>query len=170
MLVRDRTPADVDSCVRLARIVHHLDGYPPYLPGDLHDFIASTDALAAWVAKRHGVIVGHVALHQHSSAQVLATASAHLKRPADQLGVLARLLVAPGSRRDGVGRSLLDVASRAAVARGLWPILDVATHFRSAIGLYENCGWVRAGEITVQFDDGTSLDEFVYVAPGPPTA
>lgn len=164
-LVRVRTDADLDGCARLARLIHELDAYPPHLPDDLRSFIAASDAFAAWVAERGGEIIGHVALHARSSSAVLTLASEVLKQPTLRLAVVARLLVSPGARREGVGRSLLDTAAHNAVGRGLWPILDVATHFHQAINLYEKCGWVRAGKVTVRFSDGTILDEFVYLLP-----
>lgn len=154
--------------MQLARVVHDLDGYPPYLPGGLRDFIATSDALAAWVVERDREIVGHVALHRNSSAAVLALASETLRQPTDRLGVIARLLVSPNSRRDGVGRSLLDIASRDALARGLWPVLDVATHYNAAISLYEHCGWVRAGQVAVELSGGVTLEEYVYLGPEAP--
>ena len=98
MPVRVRADSDLSSCVRIAEEVHRLDGYPVYLPTDLRQFLASSDALSAWVAEEHGDILGHVALHQRSSDSVLALASETLHHPADQFGVIARLLVAP--RRD----------------------------------------------------------------------
>lgn len=168
MRVRARNRADLDDCVRLAHAVHALDGYPPHLPGDLRSFMAAPDALAAWVAERDGQIIGHVALHRHSSAAVVAMASEALNRSPERLGVIARLLVSPQSRRDGVGRSLLDVASRDAMARDRWPILDVATHFHAAISLYESCGWMRAGQVVVRLGDGIELEELVYLGPRRP--
>ncbi len=97
----------------------------------------------------------------------MALAGQYVQRPSNGLGVVARLLVSPQSRRVGVGRSLLNKASEECVSRGLWPILDVVTSHRSAIKLYEASGWVCAGEVTSRFGDGTSLDEFVYLGPFP---
>lgn len=165
LLVRARTDADLDGCERLARLVHELDGYPPHLPDDLRSFVATPDAFAAWVAERDGEIVGHLALHTRSSSPVLTLASQVLKQPPHRLGVVARLLVAPNARREGVGRRLLATAAENAVDRGLSPILDVTTRFQAAINLYEQWGWVRAGEVTVRFSDGKTLDEFVYLGP-----
>jgi GNAT superfamily N-acetyltransferase len=153
----------------MGRAVHELDGYPRYLPDDdLRGFLASTDAYMAWVAERVGEIVGQVALHRHGSEAVVAIASKALNRPSDRLGIIARLLVSPQVRREGIGRSLLSVASEEAVALGLWPILDVVTDHHSAVALYERCGWLRVGEVTHHLDNGFSLDEYVYV--GPPQA
>jgi GNAT superfamily N-acetyltransferase len=156
---------DLDRCARLADVVHRRDGYPPYLPTDLGTFLASPDALTAWVAECDGEIVGHVALHRHTSAAALALAARALGRPADRLGVIARLLVAPASRRGGLGRALLEAATEEAWSRDLWPMLDVATQFGAAVKLYEDSGWVKAGQVTFRADVDTAFEEFVYLAP-----
>ncbi len=150
----------------IASLVHDLDGYPPYLPTDLRGFLAWPDAYGAWVVETAGEIVGHVALHRGSSSPaVRALAGRAPSPPVDRLGVVARLFVDPSARRAGVGERLLETASREAVARGLWPVLDVATQLRGAIRLYERCGWSRAGEVTVDLRRGFTLDEFVYLGP-----
>jgi ribosomal protein S18 acetylase RimI-like enzyme len=166
LIVRARTDTDLDATVAMAWEVYELDGYPARLPDDLAAFLAAPDAYGAWVAEHGSAVVGHVALHPHGPAS--AFASTELETPVDRLGVVARLLVSPSARRLGVGRRLLDHASREAMARGLWPILDVAAHYEGAIRLYEACGWRRAGEITYRFDDGGLLDELVFVGPRPP--
>ncbi len=165
MELRPRTDADLDGCVEMARVVHRRDGYPVNLPSDLRAFMASPDAIGAWIAERHGALVGHVALHQRTAPEVMAVAGEYVKRPSSGLGVVARLLVSPHARREGIGRLLLGKASDECVTRGLWPILDVVTSHRAAVKLYEFSGWVCAGEVTSHFDDGTTLHEFVYVLP-----
>lgn len=165
--VRVRDETDVAACERLAGLVHDHDRYPPRRPADPRSFIFSPDALDAWVAEGGGRIVGHIALHAGSSAEVVALASERTGRPADRLAVVAQLLVAPDQRRQGIGAALLGAATAAARTRGLWPVLDVATHFRGAIRLYEQCGWVRAGSVTVRPHGAEPLDEFVYLAPAP---
>jgi GNAT superfamily N-acetyltransferase len=167
LVVRRRTDDDLDACVEMAGAVHQLDGYPAYLPTDLRTFLTSPDAYAAWVSEDSGEIIGHVALHRRSSVPVMAMASEALRQPVDRLAVVARLLTAPAARRRGAARVLLDVASRDAVARGLWPVLDVDTSLVGAVRLYEDCGWTRAGAVTVPLPDGSSLDELVYLGPEP---
>jgi GNAT superfamily N-acetyltransferase len=168
MDIRTRTDADLDTCVELARVVHALDGYPVFLPTDLRTFLASPGAYGAWAAEYGGAIVGHVALHPYSTAPVMDRASEALGQPVDRLGVVARLLVAPSARRRGVGQALLEVASRDAVARGLWPILDVATTLHGGIHLYESCGWTCAGQVTVRLGEELTVDELVYLGPHRP--
>ncbi len=168
MLLRGRTEADLAGCAELARAVHERDGYPHYLPGDLRDFLVMPDAYGVWVAELAGRIAGHVALRPRTAPGAMELASAVTGQPASHLGVISRLLVAPGARRAGVGRRLLDHGWQQAVGRGLWPVLDVAADLTGAIRLYESCGWVRAGAVTVTFRDGNSLDELVYLGPPPP--
>ncbi len=165
MMLRERTPADLEGCVRLAEEVHDRDGYPGYLPTDIPAFVAEPDAYAAWVVERCDEIIGHAALHHRAAAPVLELAGRSLGQPTNRLGVVARLFVSPDTGRLGVGRSLLDTAAEAATARGLWPILDVVTGFRSAVQLYERCGWVLAGRVSRQVADGTTIDELVYLGP-----
>ncbi len=137
-----------------------------YLPDDdLAAFLVTAGALGAWVAALPRGVAGHVALHPRSSDVVMARASERVGAPPERLAVVARLLVGPDSRGQGIGRLLLRAASEEAVARGLWPVLDVAKELRRAIALYESCGWVRVGEVTVRLPDGRDLEEFVYVAP-----
>lgn len=164
VVTRMRTDTDLDACEQVAQVVHVLDGYPAYLR-DMRSFLVSDDALYAWVIEEGEQIVGHVALHRRSFPAVMATASAALGLPPERLGVVARLFVAPGQRGKGFGRALLATASRAARAQGLWPVLDVATQYQRAIGLYESCGWTCAGLVVFRSPDGREFDELVYVAP-----
>ena len=170
MLLRERADGHLAGCVELARAVHERDGYPHYLPGDLRDFLVMPDAYGAWVAERDERIVGHVALRRRTAPAPMELASAATGWPVSQLGVISRLLVAPAVRRAGAGRRLLEHGWQQAVGRGLWPVLDVAADLTGAIRLYESCGWVRAGAVTVRFRGGGSLDEYVYLGPPPPSA
>lgn len=165
MHVRQRRESDLPACVRVAAAVRDLDGYPVNLPGgDYLRFLASDEALGAWVAEEDGVLVGHVALHRRSSAPVLDLASRALGLSADRLAVVARLMVEPSRRGNGIGRALLEIATDGSWERGLWPVLDVVGD-AAAIALYERCGWTRAGEVTVTFGSGVTVDEVVFLGP-----
>jgi GNAT superfamily N-acetyltransferase len=168
--IRFREDTDVDRCLDVARAVHTRDGYPPRGPVDVDTFLAPSQELAAWVAERHSEIVGHAALHRAGAALVtVACATRHLGCSADDLAVVARVLVHPNARRTGVARALLDQAVGGAHARGLRPILDVATHFDAAIALYEQAGWKRVGTVTIEFAPLPDLDCHVYAGPCPPS-
>jgi GNAT superfamily N-acetyltransferase len=165
MDVRVRTEADLDGCIRLAKRVHETDGYPVYFPDGLGPFISSPDAIASWVVEERGEIVGHVALHRRSTDPVMAMATDALGQPCERIGVVARLLVDPELRREGLGRLLLNTAAQHALGRNLWPILDVITKHTAAIRLYESCGWVRAGQVTTKVREGLEFEEVVFLAP-----
>ncbi|HEV3368487.1 MAG TPA: GNAT family N-acetyltransferase [Acidimicrobiales bacterium] len=156
----------MDACVRLAEVVHERDGYPAYLATDLRTFLSAPDALAAWVAEAEGQIIGHVALHGRTIPAAMSIAADALTCPADQLGVVARLLVCPDVRRRGVGRALLEVATQEARTLGRWPVLDVSDQFEPAVALYEHSGWVRAGQVHLELD-GQAIEELVYLGPAP---
>jgi GNAT superfamily N-acetyltransferase len=168
VLIRRRLEADIDQCVLLAEEVHAKDGYPMYRPDDMRAFIGTPDALAAWVAEDDGEIVGHVALHPRSSPAVIEMASEAVGLRPEDLGVIARLVVSTRYRRRGIGRSLLEVAASEAHARGLWPVLDAVSAHESAIHLYDDCGWVRAGKVTVSWGEHPAVEELVYIGPAVP--
>jgi [ribosomal protein S18]-alanine N-acetyltransferase len=165
-VVRGREATDLDACTRLAEAVHRRDGYPVHAPEGLRSFVGAP-ALAAWVATRGDEVVGHVALRTRTAEPVMALARRSTGWPAARFGVVARLLVAPGVRRLGVGRSLLETAEEACRRLGRHPLLDVTAHSAAAIGLYEACGWRRLGRVTVTFSDHLAVDELVYLGPGP---
>jgi GNAT superfamily N-acetyltransferase len=167
MLIRPRTDGDIAACIELLREVHALDGYPRYLPGDPEAFLIQPDAYRCWVAELDGAIVGHVALARSTSEAAMKIASDALGRPEESLGVIARLFVSSRARRTGAGQRLLAAAAAEAAARGLWPVLDVVTEAAAAIALYERSGWTRAGTATIRFGGGRTLDEHVYLGPGP---
>jgi GNAT superfamily N-acetyltransferase len=165
--LRARTDDDLDECERLARAVHRADGYPPRCANDLRAFISAPGALGAWVLESDMGIVGHVVLLPATSREVMALACEVTERSADQLCVVARLFVAPSARGQGLGSRLLAAAADAGLARGRWPILDVAAHLRTAIQMYEKAGWGCAGPVTVEFPGEEPLEELVYVSPAP---
>lgn len=163
--VRRRSDDDLPALRRLADEVLRLDGYPPRRPQDLGRFMAAPDALAAFVAVRDGQVVGHVCVSPSGSPEVLDLARRALRVPEQRLAVVARLLVSPAHRRDGVAGALLAEAEEEAARLGLIPVLDVATHFAAAIALYERSGWRRLGQVSVAFPGAEPLDEHVYVGP-----
>jgi GNAT superfamily N-acetyltransferase len=163
---RPRRDDDLAACASLVRAVHAADRYPRYLPADLAAFLAPPEPYGCWVADGDGDILGHVALIPRGLPAAMELAADALGKPADQLAVVARLLVSPRARGQGVGRMLLTEATKAAQARGLHPVLDVDTGLTAAIALYESQGWTRAGQVTVTGPDGRTLTEYVYLGPG----
>lgn len=166
MTIRRREERDLDALAALAARVQSSDGYPGRRPRDLRTFLVSEDALGAWVAERDGCMVGHVALHPTSLAVVMECARRALAVAVDdELAVVARLIVSPTARREGIGSRLLEHAATAARVLGRHPILDVVTRYDAANALYLAAGWVSAGEVEMRFADGTTLNSYVYAAP-----
>ena len=164
--LRVRTVPDLSACDQLARDVQTADGYPVEVPdGDFLGFMAVPDARGAWVAELDSNIVGHVALHRASSPAAMRLARATLEVSGSELGIVARLLVAPSARRLGIGRRLLEHAATEARDRGLAPILDVVSRHRDAIALYEKEGWTRLGSTHITLMNGKTVNEYVYAAP-----
>jgi GNAT superfamily N-acetyltransferase len=168
LLIRPRTDDDRDVCVALAKELHERDHYPIFLPDDLWSFLSHPSAIGRWVAESEGQIVGHVALHASSMPGVVALATEALGVTPDQLGVVARLMVAPSARRMGIGQMLLNWATQEALDRQLWPVLDVVTDHLAGIALYEQAGWTRVGVVTSELSTGQSFDEIVYLSPQVP--
>jgi GNAT superfamily N-acetyltransferase len=163
--IRERTDDDREACVAMALEIHHLDRYPIFLPDDLWSFLSHPSAIGRWVAESEGHIVGHVALHASSMPGVVAVASEALGLAPDRLGVVARLMVSPSARRLGLGQTLLEWATREALERDLYPVLDVVTDHTAGIALYERAGWTKAGVVTSELSTGQSFEEIVYLSP-----
>jgi GNAT superfamily N-acetyltransferase len=153
----------MDELVDLALRVRAVDGYPLYLPKEgLRRFLTDPSPLAAWVAEDAGRIVGHVAANPRSHRAVM-----HLLRSAGvdgEVGVIARLLVDPGARRQGTGAKLLDQARSHLVSLELAPVLDVVASSSPAISLYKSTGWIEIGEVTFEVP-GQTIRELVFLAP-----
>lgn len=166
VIIRPRTPRDLDECEQIARHVHATDGYPVFMPDENYRaFVASSDATAAWVASESDEIVGQVALHRRSSASVMNLAAEALGVDEAKLCVVARLVVAPAARRKGVGLLLLETAAREARRYDLVPILDVVTSSEGAVAMYERAGWRRLGKVEQRFGEAMTINEYVYSAP-----
>ena len=167
MIIRPRSSADGAALEAIALATHRLDGYPKYLPDDLRSFILDADALRAWVAECDGAIAGQVALHRRSVPEMMEVAASATGLSEDRLVVLARLLVSPAARRQGIGQALVELATTEARSLGLRAVLDVVDEHKAAIALYERLGWTREGTINWKLPDGRPLREFVYVSPAP---
>jgi ribosomal protein S18 acetylase RimI-like enzyme len=166
--IRPKTAADAADLLTLAMAVHRHDGYPRYLPDDLAGFITSNYQDEAWVAVLDGRIVGHVALHRAAGSPMLPAAQRATGLSPDRLAMLARLLVAPTVRRQGVAQQLIAVATEHAQARGRRVVLDVVREADAAIRLYDALGWTRLESLRLPTHDGQVLDLWIYLGPQPP--
>ena len=161
--VRPRVDADLDACVDVLAAVHRTGGYPAYWPEDPPPWLSPGELLGAWVAERHGRIVGHVALQAATGEAGAAVWSEATALPPERLAAITRLFVAPESRGAGVGSLLVDVACAEAAARGLHPVLEVAETEGDAIRLYERRGWRRVA--SAPWAEGAEMLLHRYVAP-----
>jgi GNAT superfamily N-acetyltransferase len=163
--IRPKLDSDAAACVRLLLEVHSADSYPRHWPKDPAVFINPPRQTAAWVAEDHDALVGHVALHAAHNDPTLPAAQRATGLPADGLAVVARLLVAPAARRQGLGKVLLAHATTQARAAGQRAVLDVTRDADGPIAMYEAAGWSRLEPATLTFDDGASLALWVYLSP-----
>jgi GNAT superfamily N-acetyltransferase len=133
--IRDREAADLQRCLSILADVHRLDHYPLNWPGDPHQWLSPPNTLHAWIAEaRPAAVVGHVAVHQATSAA----------NPAAMTAVeVSRLFVAPTARRHGVAIKLLGQVRQWATERRLDLALEIVDAPRSgaAMALYESTGW-----------------------------
>ena len=165
VLIRPKTKQDEAQCVDLLMQVHESDGYPLYLPDDVPAFVTPEYEVAAWVAERHGCIVGHAALHEASVDPTLAAAQRATGLPAERLAVVSRLFTSSSVRRAGVGRALLRHVTAQATSRGQRGVLDVGQTFTAPVALYESEGWERVEALELHVAENAVLDLWVYVSP-----
>lgn len=87
-----------------------------------------------------------------------------LGRVAGPEAELLTLAVAPASRRQGIGRSLLEAFETQAGLRGASEaFLEVAADNAAACLLYENAGWMKAGRRPGYYTDGRSVRDAVVL-------
>jgi GNAT superfamily N-acetyltransferase len=145
-----RRTDDLDACVAVLAAVHEVDGYPARWPDEPGRWLTPRDLLDAWVARRADEVVGHVCLCRAEAGAAVVIWSAATGLPAERLGVISRLFVAPAARRQGLGERLLVTACDEARRLGRHPVLEVMRHDRAAAALYEALGWRRAGPLDTE--------------------
>lgn len=140
-LVRPRRARDVGASTRLLGVVYCADHYPDRLPGSAHAWLVR-DVLDAWVAERHGQVLGHVATVRVGTDPLSAGRWREITglSPSDLLGV-SRFFVRRTERGKGIGTALLAVAAADARAHGLVPVLETVSESRTAIPTLRDAGW-----------------------------
>lgn len=123
-----------------------------------------------FMARRRGIamaarLLGHAATHPLFARELLATRAARYARGAVRLvsrrpgtargpghgpkeAEITHLMVAPGARRAGVARALVQEALRAAQAAELDQVVLVTPPELAASGFYLRLGWQPYGEVT----------------------
>lgn len=163
--IRARTPEDLDALVAVAARVRDVDNYPSELSrGGLARFLTRPEPTTAWVAVADDTVVGHVALNRRPSPAAMQLVEAH--GPELPPVFVARLLVDPGRRRQGVGQLLLTHAQREGRTAGSSVFLEVVDTAGSAaaIRLYRRAGWEIIGRVPLELA-GDTVEELVFRAP-----
>lgn len=138
------TSADDPSIVALFTTIHTASGgaYPPVSPHEIGTWLMGRDWYARYVARSDGgAVIGHVGVADAARDTSAPTWERHLGVARSELGVLARLAVAPTERGRGLGRLLLRQAMAETRRRGLIPVLDVFAGSEAAIELYLSEGF-----------------------------
>jgi GNAT superfamily N-acetyltransferase len=164
-MIRPRTADDIDECVSLLAAVHRTSGYPAHWPSDPARWLAPSRLLDAWVAVEGDSVIGHIGLSSAGGDASAALWAERSGRPVAQAAAITRLYVADRARGHKLGERLLDEACAAARQRGLHPVLDVLDHNRTAVALYERCGWVLLSTTDLTLPDGRVLPMLCYAAP-----
>lgn len=161
MEIRARESGDLPALVALAARVRRVDGYPVYLPNDDYErFLSRPAALAAFVAIQAEDVIGHVAVNSSTSQAAMQVFDSVCA--GRDLGVVARLLVAPSARRAGCARALLRTAANAARTDNRVPVLDVVSSSQAAIALYRSEGWSEVGEIALELPGLSGVRELLF--------
>ncbi|MEV0620510.1 GNAT family N-acetyltransferase [Nonomuraea sp. NPDC050404] len=148
MEIRDRTPLDLDACVKALAEVQAVDRYPVDWPSDPGRWLTPADLARAWIAEpvpQAGVVLGHVALTEDLE--------------------ITRLFVAPAARGGGLAARLIDTV-RAATHLPLK--LQVSSEGQAAIRFYERSGWRRIGSDRADWLNAAGEPALVHHYVSPP--
>lgn len=140
-LVRPRRARDVGACTRLLGVVYCADHYPDRLPGSAHAWLVR-DVLDAWVAERHGQVLGHVATVRVGTDPLSAVRWREITGSSpDRLLGVSRFFVRRSERGQGIGTALLAEAAAHVRAQGLVPALETVSESRTTIPTLRDAGW-----------------------------
>jgi GNAT superfamily N-acetyltransferase len=134
-LIRTRTAADLDDCVRLLAEVHKTAGYPVNWPADPGGWLSPEEALGCWVLTLDGELAGHLIVTAEDADTAL----------------VERLFVDPRRTRAGLGRQLLEHAIDFAAEQGRRLTLDVVNSRHGAVEFYRRAGWQETGRIPIDW-------------------
>lgn len=165
-VVRPREPGDLPALADVLVRVHGEDGYPVEGVADPLSWLRPRGVLASWVALADGVPVGQVMLLR--AAPDVDAARVWARRTGGDLtglGVMARLFVDPGHRRNGAAGALLAALHAHAGALGLTVALDVIGKDVAAIRLYERLGYRKLADVTHEHGGGHQDAAAVYARP-----
>ncbi|MEV8452786.1 GNAT family N-acetyltransferase [Streptomyces sp. NPDC052095] len=168
-LVRRRTDADLDACVRVLAEVHHRDGYPVNWPERPGAWLSDGPVLGTWVAELDGRLAGHISLSRESGGDVAPVLWSG-RNGAERGGtaVVGRLFVAPWARGRRIGALLIGRAVAEADRHGLHPVLDVVASDTAAAALYERLGWELLDTVEQRWSPHQTVTIRAYAAPAPP--
>jgi GNAT superfamily N-acetyltransferase len=160
-----RRDQQLGACTRLLGLVQAESHYPASRPPSLREWLADPALVDAWVAERHGEVLGHVALGPVGEDAVSRMRWREATgRPATDLAGVSRLFVRPRVRGQGIGTALLAIAAEDVRARGLTPVAEVASPSRQGLGLFEQQGWRLVGR-SATGRRGEELTTYLYLLP-----
>ncbi|MEV6411373.1 GNAT family N-acetyltransferase [Kribbella sp. NPDC051718] len=148
-LIRARTAADLDDCVRLLAEVHKMAGYPVNWPADPAGWLSPEGALGCWVLTLDSELAGHLIITAEPPGEAL----------------VERLFVDPRRTRAGLGRRLLEHAIDFAAEQGLRLMLDVVDKPDGAVDFYRRTGWREAGRIPIDWGGAEASEMLRFEAP-----
>lgn len=153
-MIRPRTAADLDACVRLLAEVHQSAGYPMNWPTDPAGWLSPPEALGCWVLTLDDEIAGHLIVTAEGSVSAL----------------VERLFVDPARTGSGLGRLLLEYAIAFAGEQGRRLTLDVVDSRHGAVGFYLKAGWRETGRTPIDWGGDQASEMIRFEAPAPVTS
>lgn len=164
--IRPTVSADLDHLAAILVDVHETDGYPVEGVSNPREWLQLPDPIGQWTALLDDEPVGHVALIRPQSDDGAPALLADRDGvPFSQIGLLARLFVAPSARRHSLAKQLVRVVDAEARSLGLHLALDVMNKDHAAIALYETLGWTTLGTFRHAHGTGQTTEARAFAAP-----